>query len=70
MDDEGGRDEGPLAKNQPESVTSCDLIGIGKKDAYSNFLRGLSASGEFIKMEDYVERGRSLGAIFKTDLRN
>ena len=50
--------------------TSCDLIGIGKKDAYSNFLRGLSASGEFIKMEDYVERGRSLGAIFKTDLRN
>ena len=46
--------------------TSCAVKGLTSKQAYSNFVMGLDSSGEEIEVEDYRDRGRTLGVIFKS----
>ena len=44
---------------------SCHLKGLGEEAAYTNFILGLDWKGAEVPMEDYQERGVSLGEIFK-----
>ena len=44
---------------------SCRLKGLGEQEAYNNFILGLDWKGAEVPMEDYQERGVSLGEIFK-----
>ena len=46
--------------------TSCAVKGLTSRQAYSNFVMGLDSNGEKIGMEDYRDRGRTLGTIFKS----
>ena len=46
--------------------TSCAVMGMTTKQAYSNFVLGLNSKGEELEMEDYRDRGRTLGALFKS----
>lgn len=50
--------------------TSTRVSGLSTAQAYSNYVKGLNSAGEEVSIQDYVERGRTLAAIFKTDLRD
>ena len=50
--------------------TSCGMKGLTREEAYSNFLKGLDSKGDQVELGDFVERDKSLEAIFKTDLRD
>ena len=45
---------------------SCSMKGLTPAQAYSNFVLGLDSMGEEVALSDYRERGRTLGAVFKS----
>ena len=50
--------------------TSCEMKGLTREESYSNFLKGLDAKGEQVDLVDFIERGKTLETIFKTNLRD